>query len=142
MRNAIETAENAMALPCFADDMRSLDGLIDKVLEQFKKTLSLDARRWLHESLGVDRLVSRGELEKLCLYASNVHITLEDVKAVVSDVSALSQDEIIDALLLGDISGFEAHFNRHIALQGALFYFKYSTKAFSAITAFALSGRG
>ncbi|WP_273754011.1 MULTISPECIES: DNA polymerase III subunit delta [unclassified Bartonella] len=122
LRNTIETAENAMALPCFADDMRSLDGLIDEVLGQFKKTLSLDARRWLHESLGVDRLVSRGELEKLCLYASNVHITLEDVKAVVSDVSALSQDEVIDALLLGDISGFEAHFNRYAALQGALFF--------------------
>ncbi|WP_375706608.1 DNA polymerase III subunit delta [Bartonella sp. AA126HLJHH] len=121
LRNAIETASKAMALPCFADDMRSLDGLIDEVLGQFKKTLSLDARRWLHECLGADRLVSRGELEKLCLYAANVHITLEDVKAVVSDVSVLSQDEVIDALLLGDISGFEAHFNRHAAVQGALF---------------------
>ncbi|WP_375614139.1 MULTISPECIES: DNA polymerase III subunit delta [unclassified Bartonella] len=122
LRNVVETASKAMALPCFADDMRSLDSLIDEVLGQFKKTLSLDARRWLHESLGADRLVSRGELEKLCLYAENVHITLEDVKAVVSDVSVLSQDEVIDALLLGDISGFEAHFNRHAALHGTLFF--------------------
>ncbi|MBB4075842.1 DNA polymerase-3 subunit delta [Bartonella fuyuanensis] len=122
LRNAVETASKAMALPCFADDMRSLDGLIDEVLEQFKKTLALEARRWLHESLGADRLGSRGELEKLCLYATNIHITLEDVKAVVSDVSALSQDEVIDALLLGNISSFETHFNRHAALQGMLFF--------------------
>lgn len=122
LRNIVETASKAMALPCFADDARSLDGLIDEVLGHFKKTLSLDARKWLHESLGGDRLVSRSELEKLCLYASNVHIILEDVKAVVSDVSALSLDEVIDALLLGDITGFEAHFSRHAALHGTLFF--------------------
>lgn len=121
LRNIIETAAKAMALPCFADDVHSLDALIDEVLGHFKKTLSLDARKWLHESLGGDRLVSRGELEKLCLYASNVHIVLEDVKAVVSNVSTLSQDEVIDALLLGDIRGFEVHFSRHAALHGALF---------------------
>ncbi|WP_074381451.1 DNA polymerase III subunit delta [Bartonella doshiae] len=121
LRNIIETASNAMALPCFADDARSLDGLIDDVLGHFKKTLSLEARKWLRESLGGDRLVSRGELEKLCLYASDSHITLEDVKAVVSNVSVFSQDEVIDALLLGDIAGFEDHFNRHAAM-GTLFF--------------------
>ncbi|WP_156851215.1 DNA polymerase III subunit delta [Bartonella refiksaydamii] len=122
LRNVVETASNAMALPCFADDARSLDGLIDEILGHFKKTLSLNARKWLHESLGGDRLVSRSELEKLCLFASNVHITLEDVKAIVSNVSALSLDEVIDALLLGDVSSFEAHFSRHATLHGALFF--------------------
>ncbi|UTO28358.1 DNA polymerase III subunit delta [Bartonella harrusi] len=121
LRNAVETAEKAMALPCFADDARSLDGLIDEVLGHFKKTLSLDARKWLHESLGGDRLVSRSELEKLCLYASGIHITLEDVKAVVSNVSILSLDDVIDALLLGDITGFENHFSRHATLQSTVF---------------------
>ncbi|MET3589110.1 DNA polymerase-3 subunit delta [Bartonella silvatica] len=121
LRNAVEIASKAMALPCFADDARSLDGLIDEVLAYFKKTLSLDARKWLHESLGGDRLVSRSELEKLCLYVSDSRITLEDVKAVVSDVSALSLDEVIDALLLGDISSFEAHFSQHAAMHGTLF---------------------
>ncbi|MBX4335964.1 DNA polymerase III subunit delta [Bartonella raoultii] len=121
LRNVIEMASNAMALPCFADDTHSLDILIDEVLGYFKKTLSLDARNWLHGSLGGDRLVSRSELEKLCLYASNVHITLDDVKAVISNVSALSPDEVIDALLVGDIRGFEFHFSRHAALHGTLF---------------------
>ncbi|WP_019222996.1 DNA polymerase III subunit delta [Bartonella rattaustraliani] len=121
LRNVVETASKAMALPCFADDARSLDGLMDEILGHFKKTLSLDARKWLHESLGADRLVSRGELEKLCLYASERCITLEDVKAVVSNVSALSLDEVVDALLLGDISGFEAHFSRYAALHGTIF---------------------
>lgn len=122
LRNVIETASGAMALPCFADDARSLDALMDEVLGYFQKTLSLDARKWLHESLGGDRLVSRSELEKLCLYASERHITLEDVKAVVSNVSAVSLDEVVDALLLGDIRNFEAHFSQHATQHGTVFF--------------------
>ncbi|WP_273759124.1 DNA polymerase III subunit delta [Bartonella sp. ML70XJBT.G] len=122
LRNVIETASKAMALPCFADDARSLDALMDEVLSYFQKTIALDARKWLHESLGGDRLVSRSELEKLCLYASEKHITLEDVKAVVSNVSAVSLDEVVDALLLGDIRNFEAHFNQHAKQNGTVFF--------------------
>ncbi|BBL54003.1 DNA polymerase III subunit delta [Bartonella quintana] len=123
LRNIIESASIAMALPCFADDIRALDTLVNEVLDHFKMTISLDARKWLLHHLGGDHLVSRGELEKLCLYAlEKTHIALEDVKAVVSDVSALSQDEVIDAVLLGDIAGFEAHFSRHATLQNALFF--------------------
>ncbi|WP_455474095.1 DNA polymerase III subunit delta [Bartonella sp. B30(2025)] len=120
LRNIIETAQTAMALPCFADDIRSLDVLIDKVLRNFNMTISSDARKWLLHHLGGDHLISLSELEKLCLYAlKKTHIVLEDVKAVVSDVSPLSQDEVIDAVLLGNIANFEAHFSRHEATQSA-----------------------
>ncbi|WP_336287564.1 MULTISPECIES: DNA polymerase III subunit delta [unclassified Bartonella] len=123
LRNVIETASPAMALPCFADDIRSLDTLIDEVLGHFNVTLSLDARKWLLHNLGGDHLVSRGELEKLCLYAlGKTHISLEDVKAVVSDVSALSYDEVIDAVLLGNVANFETYFSRHTAMQGTHFF--------------------
>ncbi|MHC5306037.1 DNA polymerase III subunit delta [Bartonella sp. LJL80] len=122
LRAAVETAPTAMALPCFADDARALDGLIDQVLGEFKLSISLDARKWLRESLGGDRLVSRGELEKLCLYALDKgEITMEDVKEAVSDVSALSQDEIIDAVLIGDLNNFNDSFDRQVATGSALF---------------------
>ncbi|ALE03224.1 DNA polymerase III subunit delta [Bartonella ancashensis] len=122
LRNIIETAPVAMALPCYSDDIRSLDALIDDVLDDFKMTLSLEARKMLRENLGGDRLVSRSELEKLCLYASEKgHIVLEDVKKVVSNVSAFSYDEVIDAILLGDVVGFDAHFRR-AAMQDAVFF--------------------
>ncbi|WP_455481936.1 DNA polymerase III subunit delta [Bartonella sp. B35(2025)] len=123
LRNAIETASTAMALPCFADDTHSLDMLINKVLDHFSMTISLDARKWLLHNLGGDHLVSYSELEKLCLYVlEKTHITLEDVKAVVSDVSALSQDEVIDAVLLGNVVEFEVRFSRHVAVQSTLFF--------------------
>lgn len=122
LRTTIETAQTAMALPCFADDARALDGLIDQVLCDYKLSISLEARKWLRESLGGDRLISRSELEKLCLYAlQKDEITLEDVKEAVSDVSAISYDEIIDAVLTGDIIGFNNRFDRQIATGSAMF---------------------
>ncbi|WP_336278648.1 DNA polymerase III subunit delta [Bartonella sp. CB175] len=123
LRNVVEKAPIAMALPCFADDIRSLDTLINETLSDFNITISSDARKWLLHNLGGDHLVSRRELEKLCLYVlGKTHISLEDVKTVVSDVSALSQDEVIDAILLGDVASFEAHFSRHAEMQSSHFF--------------------
>ncbi|MCZ2327889.1 DNA polymerase III subunit delta [Bartonella sp. F02] len=123
LRSLIETASTAIALPCYSDDFDALDVLINEVLNFFKMTLSVEARQWLHENLGGDHLVSRSELEKLCLCTlDKKHITLEDVRAVVSNVSAFSQDEVIDAILLGDVTGFDASFRRYAITQSALFF--------------------
>lgn len=122
LRAAVETAPSAMALPCYADDARALDGLIDQVLGEYGLAISLDARKWLKESLGGDRLVSRSELDKLCLYALGKNdVTLDDVKNAVSDVSGLTYDEIIDAVLSGDLVGFNNRFDRQVATGSALF---------------------
>ncbi|AQX28563.1 MULTISPECIES: DNA polymerase III subunit delta [unclassified Bartonella] len=123
LRNIIETAPTAIALPCYADDIHSLNVLIDEVLEEFNITVSLEARQFLHQNIGEDRLASRSELEKICLYAlKKTHVTLEDVKAVVSNVSAFSQDEVIDAILLGDLVGFEIYFSRYVAMNSTFFF--------------------
>lgn len=122
LRSAVEASATAMALPCFADDARALDGLIDNVLGEFQLNISLDARKWLRENLGGDRLVSRGELEKLCLYAlKKKEITMDDVTEAVSNVSALSQDEIIDAVLVGNLSSFNDSFERQATSGSPLF---------------------
>ncbi|CBI77016.1 conserved protein of unknown function [Bartonella clarridgeiae 73] len=123
LRNIIEMASTAIALPCYADNVHSLNGLIDEILDEFSITLSLEARQCLHQNIGEDRLASRSELEKLCLYAlKKTHIALEDVKAVVSDVSALSQDEVIDAVLLGDLAGFETYFSRYVVINSRFLF--------------------
>ncbi|MDD9333168.1 MAG: DNA polymerase III subunit delta, partial [Bartonella sp.] len=101
----------------------SLDILIDEILDEFNITLSLEARQCLHQNIGEDRLASRSELEKLCLYTlKKTHIALEDVKAIVSDVSVLSQDEVIDAVLLGDLASCEIYFSRCAAVNNTSFF--------------------
>lgn len=113
LRTSVENGATAMALPCYSDDARGIDGLIDDVLLGNNLQISGDARQLLRLSLGGDRLATRGELEKLCLYArGQQRIEIEDVRESVGDVAALSQDEVIDAVLVGDLVKFSTAFDR------------------------------
>lgn len=103
LRQAAETAPSGFALPCYADDARSLDQLIDAEFSAAGKTLSLDARVALKQRLGGDRLASRGEIGKLILYAGETrHIEAADVADAIGDVSAVTIDAAADAVLASD----------------------------------------
>ena len=113
LRSVVEAARSAMALPCYADDARAIDGIIDDELRNAGLTIDQDARALLRRNLGGDRLASRGEVAKLALFAmGRGSITLEDVKALTGDASAASADEAVDAVLVGDLAGFDAAFSR------------------------------
>ncbi|RUV27692.1 DNA polymerase III subunit delta, partial [Mesorhizobium sp. M7A.F.Ca.MR.148.00.0.0] len=63
-------------------------------------SMTMEARQALRRNLGGDRLASRGEIEKLVLYAHGQNeIGLEEVKAMSGDVSGASFDDAVDALL-------------------------------------------
>lgn len=113
LRTNVENGATAMALPCYSDDARGIDSLIDDILLSNNLQISVDARHLLRMSLGGDRLATRGELEKLCLYArGQQRIEIDDVRQSVGDVAALSQDEVIDAVLIGDLAKFNTAFDR------------------------------
>jgi DNA polymerase III subunit delta len=122
MRAVVEAAENAMALPCYADEARDIDAVIDDELRKAGMSMALDARQTLRRNLGGDRLASRGEIEKLVLYAhGQKEISLDDVKAMSGDVSGLSFDDAVDALLEGKIADFDMAFTRHCQSGGQPF---------------------
>ena len=103
LRAAVETSPAGMALPCFADEGRSIDQVIDEALAGAGMTMRLDARQALRQRLGGDRLATRGELDKLVLYAAGQsEITVADIEACSGDVSADSSDQAVDAALAGD----------------------------------------
>lgn len=109
LRKICEASRRALALPCYADEARDLGGLIDDVLAHEGVTIDRDARAVLIDSLGGDRLASRGELTKLALYCGTTgRVTLDDVEAVVSDVSSLSLDAALDASFAGDLPALDA----------------------------------
>lgn len=113
LRSAVENAPAGMALPCYSDDARGLDGVIDDVLSEWKMRITMDARHLLRASLGGDRLATKGELEKLCLFAQGKErIDIDDVRQAVGDVAAFSTDEVIDAVLQADLQRFESSFER------------------------------
>ena len=116
LRSAVEGAAAAMALPCYADEGRSIDAVIDGVLNSHGLTIGMEARQALRSNLGGDRLATRSEIEKLALYCHGAReITLDDVNLMTGDVSGLSLDNAIDAVLSGQASAFDTAFARLIA---------------------------
>lgn len=125
LRTLCENAALAIALPCYADDARAIDGLIDRELAGAGLAIGLDARNLLKSSLGGDRLASKSEIEKLVLYCrGQKRVEIADVEAAIGDVSSTTVDELVDAMLSGDVNGFDAAFTAMTAkgpgLQGIL----------------------
>ncbi|MFU0505091.1 DNA polymerase III subunit delta [Pseudaminobacter sp. NGMCC 1.201702] len=122
LRSAVETSEWGMALPCYADEAKGIDSVIDEELQSAGMSLTLEARQVLRRNLGGDRLASRGEIRKLVLYAmGRKQIELDDVKAAIGDASGLSYDDAIDAVLEGRVDEFDSIFARHTQSGGPPF---------------------
>ena len=119
LRAIVEGADNAIALPCYADEARDLDAVIDDELRKAGMSMTLDARQALRRNLGGDRLASRGEIEKLVLYAhGQKEIGIDDVNAMSGDVSGASFDDAVDAMLDGKVGDFDIAFTRHCLSGG------------------------
>lgn len=122
LRKAVESSSSAMAIPCYADDTKSLNALIDEELASFQIRIDSEARQTLLESLGGDRIASRGEIRKLALYAMGEPvIQSHHVLAIIGDASAISVDDAVDAILQGDRTGFLHATRKVIASKTAVF---------------------
>jgi DNA polymerase-3 subunit delta len=116
LRTLCERSPKALALPCYADSGRELGEIVDETLAAAGLTATREARLMLLASLGGDRLASRGELAKLVLYAhGEAAITPDIVDAVLSDVSGLAMDAVVDAAFAGDVDALETGFRRLMA---------------------------
>ena len=104
LRVVCEKAPRALAVPCYADEGRSLAQVADDVLKAAGLLIDSETRSLLVDSLGGDRLATRSELEKLVLYChGRERVTAADLEAVLSDVSALSTNTVVDAAFLGSV---------------------------------------
>ena len=113
LRKTAEKAAGARALPCYADDERSLGSLIRQSFADAGIVVEPDAARTLREILGNDRAVTRSELEKLTLYAADSgRLSAEDVLALCGDNAALAYDQIADAVGTGHPQDLDDAFNR------------------------------
>jgi DNA polymerase-3 subunit delta len=116
LRKLCEASATAAAIACYADSAKDLDRIIDEETKRAGLTISGDARTALRNLLGSDRLASRSEVSKLCLYAAGKgSIDVDDVAAIIGDAAAFAVDEAIDALALGDADDFDRSFRRLLA---------------------------
>jgi DNA polymerase-3 subunit delta len=107
LRKLSDGARAIASIPCYADDVRALNALIDQELSGEGLRISPDARAMLLELIGGDRIASRNEVRKLALYCRGAETIDESrVGEIIGDASAISTDEAIDAILKGDLDGF------------------------------------
>lgn len=116
LRPLFEKSGTAAAVACYGDDARDIQSVIDEGLASAALKISPEARDVLADRLGADRALSRGEVEKLALYAAGqTEVTVADVEAVVGDASEQSMDKILTAAASGQAALAVKEYVRAIA---------------------------
>ncbi len=111
LRTIVEKSASGLAVPCFVDQLRGIESLIDQVLGASGLSIDRASRSVLAGRLGADRALSRRELEKLALYVgAGPAVTAEDVMAVVGDAAARSVDDIVDGAFAGGVARLDLAF--------------------------------
>jgi DNA polymerase III subunit delta len=113
LRSLCERSPRALAIPCYPDEGRDLGQVVDESFKAAGLNVSRETRELLVEGLGANRLATRSELEKILLYAhGQSEITVADLEAIMSDVSALRSDMVVDSAFAGDAVGADEAFQR------------------------------
>jgi DNA polymerase-3 subunit delta len=116
MRALFEKSAHAAAVACYADEAADMEALIRETLKGHGLTITADARELLVARIGADRAVSRGEIEKLALYAAGKReIDAADVEAIVGDASELAIDRALNAAASGEAARAVAEAARAVA---------------------------
>lgn len=116
LRATFEKSPEAAAVACYGDEARDLDGLITESLRAAGLQIKPDAKGLLIARLGADRALSRGEIDKLALYAQGKGtIDADDVEAIVGDASELAIERILSSAALGQAKRAVAECSRAIA---------------------------
>ena len=113
LRSLCERSPRALAIPCYADEQRDLGQVVEDAFRGAGISVSRETKATLVEGLGANRLATRSEIEKILLYAHGTsEITLDDLEAIMSDVSALRSDMVVDAAFAGDAATADDAFQR------------------------------
>jgi DNA polymerase-3 subunit delta len=108
LRKLAEASPAAAALPCYVEDEAGLSRALAAQIVEARKAIDPDAMRLLASSLVGDRMMARGELDKLLIYMGDSReITLVDVEAAVADSASLGLDDAIRAALDGNFTALD-----------------------------------
>jgi len=102
LRKLLDPARRAASIGCYADSIDDLKRLVQTTLAQHGLSIDAQTRDHLVGRLGNDRMITRSELDKLCLYAQGeTQVTWQHITDIMNDASAIALDEAIDAAFAG-----------------------------------------
>ena len=113
IRKFFEVHNDAVILPCYSDDKKSIISLISRALK--KEDIIIDEKdiELFANYLGIDRLITKAEIEKAILYAGKEKkLNANDITSFISDQASLGIDELYDYSLNGDLEGAYRVLNR------------------------------
>ena len=116
LRAMVEGLASGVVIPCYPEEGRVLQQAIEGALAEGDVRLEADALGWLLEHVGGDRGSTRGEVEKLLLYAEvGQRLDLTAVRACVGDLAAVSFDDAVFAATAGDVAQADVSIERTLA---------------------------
>ncbi len=122
LRKVAEAAKSIAITPCYADDARALNALIDTELAAENLRIAPAGRERLLELLGGDRIASRNEVRKLALYCRGSGTVEEHhVDEIIGDASSVSTDEALDAVLSGDVDALHRAVQKVVSSKTPIF---------------------
>lgn len=105
LRSFAETSALIAAIACYPEEEQALHALIEGAFTDLKVRAHPEAIAWLAQTLGGDRGMVRGEIEKLALLAGPERRVTEDmVRACTGEAAAGVADDGILAASLGDMA--------------------------------------
>lgn len=109
LRNLFEAHPQMAAIACYKDENQNIAGLITQTFSKANIQPSSDAREYLIANLGVDRNITRSELEKIVLYCGDGgKLSLEDARQLVGNSADTGLDDLCEALADGQIRRTDA----------------------------------
>ena len=112
----LEGLANGAAVACYPEEGPGLRASIQAGLTAGGVRADADALDWLRDHLGGDHAGTRGEIEKLALYAGQGgQLDLDAVRACVGDQASVSLDDALYAAALGDVPGADLAAERSFA---------------------------
>lgn len=113
---AVEAAPLGATLACYPEEPAELRASIAARLDAAGIRADPDALDWLRDHLGGDAAATRGELEKLVLFAGGERrLDLDAVRECVGDQAATSMDDAVYAATLGDVGAADRNVERAFA---------------------------
>jgi DNA polymerase-3 subunit delta len=116
LRSFAEAQAQAAAIACYPEEGRALADLIRGAFTEQRITAEPDAIAWLGETLGGDRAVIRGEIEKLALLAGpNGRLDIEMARAGTGDTAGAAGEDALSAAMAGNLAAADAAIEAAIA---------------------------
>jgi len=113
LRKLFEISKNAVALPCYQDDERSLHAILNQSMREYKLQCDPAVLHYLSDFCRGDRLVARSEMEKLSLYMGNERrVSLEDVEVAIRETTESTLDDVAHAIADGNQKELEHHLQK------------------------------